>query len=66
MESVGDLGAVAGRWRTAAWPHQASVAHRLHLMATQIVAEIIKQILVLKGREDLAGVAAYEAPLRVE
>lgn len=36
------------------------------LMATQIVAEIIKQILVLKGREDLAGVAAYEAPLRVE
>ena len=36
------------------------------LMATQIVAEIIKQILVLNGREDLAGVAIYEAPLRVE
>lgn len=36
------------------------------LMATQIVAEIIKQILVLMGHEDLAGVAAYEAPLRVE
>ena len=36
------------------------------LMATQIVAEIIKQILVLKDREDLAGVAIYEAPLRVE
>ena len=36
------------------------------LMATQVVAEIIKQILVLIGREDLAGVAAYEAPLRVE
>lgn len=36
------------------------------LMATQIVAEIIKQILVLMGREDLAGVSVYEAPLRVE
>ncbi len=36
------------------------------LMASQIVAEIIKQILVLMDREDLAGVAAYEAPLRVE
>ncbi len=36
------------------------------LMATQIVAEIIKQILVLLGHEELAGVAAYEAPLRVE
>jgi TRAP-type mannitol/chloroaromatic compound transport system permease small subunit len=36
------------------------------LMATQVVAEIIKQILVLVDREDLAGVAAYEAPLRVE
>ncbi len=36
------------------------------LMATQVVAEIIKQILVLMGREDLAGVAVYEAPLRVE
>jgi len=36
------------------------------LMATQIVAEIIKQILVLAGHEELAGVAAYEAPLRVE
>ncbi len=36
------------------------------LMATQIVAEIIKQILVLMDREDLAGVAIHEAPLRVE
>ncbi|MDH5373650.1 MAG: TRAP transporter small permease subunit [Acidimicrobiia bacterium] len=36
------------------------------LMATQVVAEIIKQILVLMDREDLAGVAMYEAPLRVE
>jgi TRAP-type mannitol/chloroaromatic compound transport system permease small subunit len=36
------------------------------LMATQVFAEIIKQILVLMGREDLAGVAVYEAPLRVE
>ncbi len=36
------------------------------LMATQIVAEIIKQILVLIDREDLAGVAAHAAPLRVE
>jgi len=36
------------------------------LMASQVVAEIIKQILVLRGREDLAGVATYEAPLRVE
>jgi TRAP-type mannitol/chloroaromatic compound transport system permease small subunit len=36
------------------------------LMATQVVAEIIKQILVLMEREDLAGVAEYEAPLRVE
>ena len=36
------------------------------LMATQVVAEIIKQILVLVGREDLAGVAIYSAPLRVE
>ena len=36
------------------------------LMATQVLAEIIKQILVLMDREDLAGVAVYEAPLRVE
>lgn len=36
------------------------------LMASQVVAEIIKQILVLMGHERLAGVAAYEAPLRVE
>jgi hypothetical protein len=35
-------------------------------MATQIIAEVIKQILVLAGHEELAGVAAYEAPLRVE
>lgn len=36
------------------------------LMALQVVAEIIKQILVLLDREDLAGVAWQEAPLRVE
>ncbi len=36
------------------------------LMALQVVAEIVKQILVLRNREDLAGVAAYHAPLRVE
>ncbi len=36
------------------------------LMATQVVAEIIKQILVLMDREDLADVAAQSAPLRVE
>jgi TRAP-type mannitol/chloroaromatic compound transport system permease small subunit len=36
------------------------------LMASQVVAEIIKQILVLIGREDLAGVAVHEAPQRVE
>lgn len=36
------------------------------LMATQVVAEIIKQILVLMGREDLAGVARRDGPLRVE
>ncbi len=38
----------------------------LFLMATQVVAEIIKQILVLIDREDLAGIAAHKAPLRVE
>ena len=36
------------------------------LMTTQVVAEVIKQILVLLGHEELAGVAVYEAPLRVE
>ncbi|MBK5268135.1 MAG: TRAP transporter small permease subunit [Acidimicrobiia bacterium] len=36
------------------------------LMTTQIVAEIIKQILVLMGREDLAGIAAQKAPVRIE
>ncbi len=36
------------------------------LMASQIVAEMIKQILVLLDREDLAGITAVEAPLRVE
>jgi TRAP-type mannitol/chloroaromatic compound transport system permease small subunit len=36
------------------------------LMATQILAEIIKQILVLMDRDDLAGAAAHRAPLRVE
>lgn len=38
----------------------------LILMATQVVAEIIKQILVLRGREDLADVATSNIPLRVE
>lgn len=36
------------------------------LMATQIVAEIIKQILVLRNRADLAGITEHRAPLRVE
>lgn len=36
------------------------------LMATQVVAEIIKQILILAGRDDIADIAAHEAPLRVE
>jgi TRAP-type mannitol/chloroaromatic compound transport system permease small subunit len=36
------------------------------LMATQIIAEIIKQILVLLGREDLARVKEIHVPLRVE
>jgi TRAP-type mannitol/chloroaromatic compound transport system permease small subunit len=36
------------------------------LMATQVIAEIIKQILVLRGRKDLAGIADHAAPLRVE
>lgn len=36
------------------------------LMATQVVAEIIKQAFVLLDREDLAGISAIEAPLRVE
>ena len=36
------------------------------LMATQIVAEIIKQILVLRNREDLAGIKKHQVPLRVE
>lgn len=38
----------------------------LILMATQVVAEIIKQLLVLRGREDLAGIVAMDVPLRVE
>lgn len=38
----------------------------LFLMATQVVAEIAKQILVLMNRQDLAGIAEHEAPLRVE
>lgn len=38
----------------------------LILMATQVVVEIIKQILVLRGRQDLAGVAVSSIPLRVE
>ena len=36
------------------------------LMALQVVGEIIKQVLVLLDREDLAAVAWQEAPLRVE
>jgi TRAP-type mannitol/chloroaromatic compound transport system permease small subunit len=36
------------------------------LMATQVIAEIIKQILVLRGREDLAELATSDIPLRVE
>lgn len=36
------------------------------LMTTQVIAEIIKQILVLRGREDLAGVTTSAIPLRVE
>ena len=36
------------------------------LMGTQVLAEIIKQILVLANREDLAGVADADTPLRVE
>lgn len=36
------------------------------LMATQVIAEIIKQILVLRGREDLAELATSNIPLRVE
>jgi TRAP-type mannitol/chloroaromatic compound transport system permease small subunit len=36
------------------------------LMASQVVAEIIKQILVLMDRDDLAGVTAHKGPLRVE
>lgn len=36
------------------------------LMGTQVLAEIIKQILVLANRDDLAGVADADAPLRVE
>ena len=38
----------------------------LILIATQVVAEIIKQILVLRGREDLAEVASSQIPIRVE
>jgi TRAP-type mannitol/chloroaromatic compound transport system permease small subunit len=38
----------------------------LILMAAQVIAEIIKQILVLMDREDLAGLAIHQAPLRVE
>lgn len=38
----------------------------LFLMATQVLAEIVKQILVLMNRADLAGIAEHEAPLRVE
>lgn len=36
------------------------------LMATQVIAEILKQILVLRGREDLAELATSKIPLRVE
>ena len=36
------------------------------LMGTQVIAEIIKQLLVLAGREDLAGAKTASVPLRVE
>ena len=36
------------------------------LMATQVVAEILKQILVLRNREDLAGIEEHRAPQRIE
>ncbi len=36
------------------------------LMGTQVFAEIVKQVLVLAGREDLAGGVTGDAPLRVE
>ncbi len=36
------------------------------LMATQVIAEIIKQILVLRGYEELAELASADIPLRVE
>ena len=36
------------------------------LMALQVISEVIKNVLVLMDREDLSGLAAHEAPLRVE
>lgn len=36
------------------------------LMATQIIAEIIKQILILAGHEEIAQAPAQSQPLRVE
>ncbi len=36
------------------------------LLASQIVGEMIKNVFVLLGREDLANLAEQEAPLRVE
>lgn len=36
------------------------------LMTTQVIAEIIKQILVLRGYEELAELATSDIPLRVE
>lgn len=36
------------------------------LFTTQILAEIIKAIFVLRDRKDLAGIAEHEAPIRVE
>lgn len=36
------------------------------LFTSQIVAEIIKAVFVLRGRKDLAGIAEHEAPIRIE
>lgn len=36
------------------------------LMATQVFAEIIKQVLVLMKRSDLAGIHSHQAPVRIE
>ena len=36
------------------------------LFGSQIIAEIIKSVFVLRGRKDLAGMAGHEAPIRIE